>query len=130
MKTFMFPKFSHLSAGFGKNHSTQWSLLHRVESWIKLMLWIYTIDHSPLISWQQLSAESLKLILSYIKNGKQKSITENLYRSWEEIITGVPQGSIMVRILFVIFVSDLFFLSKDLQGEGGRAVIWNWRVRW
>ena len=27
----------------------------------------------------------------------------------------------MVRILFVIFVSDLFFLSKDLQGGGGGA---------
>ena len=58
------------------------------------------------------SAESLKFILSYLKNRKQRTVIENSYSSWEEIRAGVQQGSILVSFLFNIFFVDLFLFPK------------------
>ena len=59
------------------------------------------------------SAESLKFILSYLKNRKQRTLTENSYSSWEEIRAGVQQGSIWLSFLFNIFIVDLFLFPKN-----------------
>ena len=59
---------------------------------------------------KQFSVDSLKFILSYLKNRKQRTVIENFYSSWEDIIAGVLQGSFTGSLLFNIFVNDLFLL--------------------
>ena len=59
------------------------------------------------------SLPALKLVHSYLSNRKKRTKINNAYSSWEEILFGVSQGSILGPILFNIFLCDLFLVVKD-----------------
>ena len=50
----------------------------------------------------------LQLIFSYLKNQKQCARINNIYSNFENIITCVPQGSIVGPLLFDFSINDLF----------------------
>ena len=56
-----------------------------------------------------LSEEALMYILSYLSNRKQCVRINDTYSEFENIITGVPQGSILGPLLFNLSINDLFF---------------------
>ena len=56
--------------------------------------------------------ETLRLIYSYLKRRKQCVKINNTYSDYNEIISGVPQGSIPGPILFNLSINDLFFFIE------------------
>ena len=53
--------------------------------------------------------ETLRLIYSYLKGRKQSLKINNTYSDYNEIISGIPQGSIFGLVFFNLSINDLFF---------------------
>ena len=60
-----------------------------------------------------LSLPALKLITDYLQNRKQRTKIGPIHSDWEDIISEVPQGSILGPLLFNISLCDLFLEDKN-----------------
>ena len=61
------------------------------------------------------SLSASKSIHNYLSCRKQITKINASYNSWEEILFGVPQGSILVPLLFNIYVCDSFSMLSNID---------------
>ena len=61
------------------------------------------------------SMTALRLIQNYLSNRKQRTKINTEYSSWEEILFGVPKGSILGPLLFNIFLGDLSLIMNNFD---------------
>ena len=58
-------------------------------------------------------SNSLKLITGYLKSRYQRTKVNGSFSDWEELLTGVPYGSVLGPLLFNIYLSDLFYVVEN-----------------
>ena len=77
-----------------------------------------TINHELLLA--KLNAyvfdkNSLQIIQTYLSNCWQRTKINTSFSLWSTLLKSVPQGSVLRRILFNIFLNDLFFILKNTE---------------
>ena len=134
IENFMEDKLSKLLTGFRKNHSTQHCLVNMLEKWkntldkggfvcaifMDLSKAFDTMNYDLLIAKLRVygfQEDGLVFMKSYFTNRPQRLHVNINFSMWEEIISVVPQRSILGPLLLNVFLNDpfLFFKNSDLS---------------
>jgi len=68
------------------------------------------VPHKRLISKlysYNINEDIIKWIKAYLNNRMQRVKINNSYSNWAQVISGIPQGSILGPLLFIIYINEL-----------------------
>ena len=120
---------SDFISAYRKGYSTNHVLIRLIENWkTTLAKNLFTeavlmdlskafdcIPHDLLIAKLHayvLSFDTVTFLNSHFKDRKQNVRINNIFSTFQNILSGVPQGSILSPIFFNIFLNDLFLCIK------------------
>ena len=115
-----------------KNHSTESALILMTDTWLKAInegklvacamidfgKAFDLVDHQLLLKKLRIykfSEMSLSWFKSYLDNRTQQVVINNSSSNSGHVMCGVPRGSILGPLLFLLFINDLPLSLKDLR---------------
>ena len=118
--------------GYRKNHSTDYACVELVDKvmhdldngetpicfFLDLSKAFDTLNHDILLSklrYYGMDSNVIKWFKSYLTDRSQYVEIENIRSSTKPIRTGVPQGSILGPLLFIIYVNDINCASSKFE---------------
>ena len=123
---------SKFVSAYRQSYSSQHVLLRLIEDWrycldqsklvgiilMDLSKAFDCIPHDLLIAKLNaygVDSSALTYIYSYLKERKQAVRINETYSTYMDIVSGIPQGSILGPILFNVFINDLFLFIENAK---------------